>query len=53
MDKQSVLEQVLGTSLNQEQVSAIKKEWNAFYSNPTAYRDTIVIDMVKLSLIGR
>ncbi len=50
MTKQALLENVLDMWLTQNQINAIKEGWNAFYNNPEMYKDSVVVDMVKLSL---
>ena len=50
MTKQALIENVLDMWLSQKQLDAIKTGWYAFYSDPMAYKDSVVVDMVKLSL---
>lgn len=50
MTKQALLENVLDMWLTQKQIEAIEKGWNAFYNNPMQYKNSVVIDMVKLFL---
>ena len=49
MEKQC-LENVLEMSLTDEQVEYLKDGWKAFYDNPTMYKDSVVINMVKQGL---
>lgn len=48
--KQAILENVLYMSLTSQQLKFIKDEWKAFYKEPEKYKDSVVVDMVKLSL---
>lgn len=41
------LELVLEMNLNDLQVEALKRGWNAFYNSPEQYKNSIVVDMVK------
>lgn len=50
MTKQAMIENVLDMCLTQKQLDAIKEGWNAFYNNPMQYKNSIVVDMVKLFL---
>jgi len=50
MTKQAMLENVLDMFLTSKQITAIENGWNAFYENPLFYKNSIVVDMVKLSL---
>ena len=50
MTKQALLEHVLDMWLTQKQIDAIEEGWNAFYNNPMQYKNSVVVDMVKLSL---
>ena len=53
MDKNrrhKLIENILGMSLSAKQMDSIKVGWRAFYNDPEQYRDSIVVDMVKLSL---
>ena len=50
MTKQAILENVLDMFLTSKQIEAIKNGWNAFYNEPLKYKDSVVVDMVKLSL---
>lgn len=50
MPKQKIVEAVLNMPLSQKQLDSIKVGWRAFYDNPERYRDSVVIDMVKLFL---
>lgn len=45
-----VLESVLGMKLSEKDIEKIKMGWNDFYNNPLKYKDSVVVDMVKLSL---
>lgn len=47
MTKQALLENVLDMWLTQKQIEAIKTGWNAFYSDPMQYKNSVVVDMVK------
>lgn len=44
------VERVLGIELTEEQLQYVEVYWNAFYCNPSAYGDSVVVDMVKLGL---
>ena len=48
--KQALLENVLDMWLTQKQIDAIEHGWNAFYNNPMQYKNSVVVDMVKLFL---
>ena len=50
MTKQSLLEHVLDMWLTQKQIDAIEKGWNEFFNNPMQYKNSVVVDMVKLFL---
>lgn len=50
MNKQSLLENILDMWLTEKQIDHIRKEWNAFYNDPTFYKNNVIVDMVKLSL---
>ena len=50
MTKQALLEHVLDMWLTQKQIEAIEKEWNEFFNNPMKYKNSVVVDMVKLFL---
>ena len=50
MTKQALLEHVLDMWLTQKQIDAIENGWNEFFNNPMQYKNSIVVDMVKLSL---
>ena len=50
MTKQALLEHVLDMWLTQKQIDAIENGWNAFYSDPMQYKNSVVVDMVKLFL---
>jgi hypothetical protein len=50
MNKQSILEHVLDMFLTSKQITAIETGWNAFYNNPMQYKNSVIVDMVKLSL---
>ena len=50
MTKQAILENVLDMFLTSKQIEAIKDGWKAFYNEPLFYKNSIVVDMVKLSL---
>ena len=45
-----ILESVLNRKLDDEEIESIKLGWNEFYKNPKKYENTIVVDMVRLSL---
>lgn len=47
MNNQAIIENLLDMWLSSAQLEAIKDGWNAFYENPSAYKGTIVIAMVK------
>lgn len=50
MTKQAILENVLDMFLTSKQIETIKEGWNAFYNEPLRYKNSVVVDMVKLSL---
>ena len=50
MTKQAILENVLDMFLTSKQIKAIEDGWKAFYNEPLQYANSIVVDMVKLSL---
>lgn len=50
MTKQALLENVLDQFLTSKQMEYIQDGWNAFYREPLFYKNSIVVDMVKLSL---
>lgn len=50
MTKQAILENVLDMFLTSKQIEVIQDGWRAFYNNPLQYKNSIVVDMVKLSL---
>ena len=47
MNNQAIIENLLDMWLSSAQLEAIKEGWRAFYENPSAYKETIVITMVK------
>ena len=47
---QALLEHVLDMWLTQKQIEHIKEGWHAFYNEPLKYKNSVVVDMVKLSL---
>ena len=50
MTKQALLEHILDMFLTSKQIAYIQDGWNAFYTEPLKYKNSIVVDMVKLSL---
>ena len=50
MNKQSLLENILDMWLTENQINHIKKEWKAFYNDLIFYKNSVIVDMVKLSL---
>lgn len=50
MSKQALLEYVLDMFLTSKQIEEIQDGWKAFYQDPIFYKNSIVVDMVKLSL---
>ena len=50
MNKQGLIENILDMWLSQKQIEMIKRDWNAFYNDPLKYKETVVVDMVKLDL---
>ena len=50
MTKQALLEYVLDMWLTQKQIDAIENGWNEFFNNPMQYKNSVVVDMVKLFL---
>ena len=53
MTKQALLENVLDMFLTSKQIEAIEIGWKAFYNEPLQYKNSVVVDMVKLSLEGK
>ena len=47
MNNQAIIENLLDMWLSSAQLEAIKEGWRAFYENPSAYKGTIVVTMVK------
>jgi len=50
MTKQALLENVLDMFLTSKQIAQIEHGWKAFYNEPLQYANSVVVDMVKLSL---
>jgi hypothetical protein len=50
MDKHELIEDILNMQLSTGQMDSIEVDWSAFYDNPEQYRNSIVVDMVRLSL---
>lgn len=50
MTKQALIENILDMWLTQKQLEIIKIDWKAFYNEPMKYKNSVVVDMVKLSL---
>ena len=50
MTKQALLENILDQFLTSKQIKSIQEGWKAFYNEPLKYKNSIVVDMVKLSL---
>lgn len=50
MDKHELIEDILNMQLSIEQMGSIEVGWRAFYDNPEQYRNSIIVDMVRLSL---
>ena len=50
MTKQALLENVLDQFLTSKQIAQIEDGWKAFYNEPMQYQNSVVVDMVKLSL---
>ena len=50
MTKQAILENVLDMFLTSQQIDYIKDEWKAFYTDPLKYKDSVVVDMVKMAV---
>ena len=48
--KKEIIENVLGMSLTVEQLDFIADDWKAFYREPLNYKNSVVVDMIKLSL---
>lgn len=44
------VQRVLGKNLSEQQLYAIYEGWFEFYKNPEKYKNSIVVDMVLLSL---
>lgn len=51
MTKQALLESVLDMFLTSKQIEYIAEDWKAFYNNPLKFKNSVVVDMVKLSLV--
>lgn len=50
MTKQAILENVLDMFLTSQQVEHIKKGWRTFYDDPLKYKNSVVVDMVKMAI---
>lgn len=50
MTKQAIIENILDMWLSQKQLDHIKTGWREFYNNPGYYKNSVVVDMVKLEL---
>lgn len=53
MTKQAIIESLLDIWLSNSELESIKIGWNAFYNDPLKYKNTIVVDMVKQSIIEK
>lgn len=47
MNNQAIIENLLDMWLSTAELKAIKEGWNAFFTNPADYKDTVVVSMVK------
>ena len=47
---QAIIENMLDKWLSQKELEYIKSEWRAFYINPVAYKNSVVVDMIKQAL---
>ena len=47
LGKQLIIEKVLNTKINMNQLKAIKNGFYAFYESPQDYENTIVVELVK------
>ena len=47
---QAILEYVMDMQLDQRQLAIIENNWRAFYNDPLKYKETVVVDMVKLDI---
>lgn len=48
--KQMLLENILDMFLTSKQIKEIENGWKAFYNDPMQYKNSVVVDMVRLSL---
>lgn len=48
--KQMLLENILDMFLTSKQIKEIENGWKTFYNDPMQYKNSVVVDMVKLSL---
>lgn len=53
MSKYDVIEDILGECFDAELLTAMQREWKAFYNAPEKYRGTIVVDMVNQWIDGQ
>lgn len=47
MNNQAIIENLLDMWLSEKQLEAIQEDWKAFYRNPSAYKNTPIVEMVK------
>ncbi len=47
LDKYTQVENVLGECFNIDLLDRMKVDWLAFYTHPSKFKDTIVVDMIK------
>ena len=47
LDKYTQVEKVLGECFNIDLLDRMKVDWRGFYTEPSKFEDTIVVDMVK------
>ena len=52
MTKQALIENILDLWLSQRQLEYMKDQWHYFYNNPLEFKDTIVVRMIRLDLVG-
>ena len=50
MNTQAIIENLLDMWLSTKQLHYIAENWKAFYTDPLRYKNSIVIDMVKMDL---
>lgn len=50
MNHKQIIEKILNMHLTEKHMQKIEYGWNAFYKEPLRYKDSIVVDMVKLDI---